>query len=95
MEALMTLVVDDAEFCRSLDTCPRRAQDQPIQVLRNGKPTGYFIFIEYHNLLQRVLASLRQTFHPSELPADLMSAVKNARMDARHNNLEALLDLPE
>ncbi len=34
----------------------------------------------------------RRVYRPNELPEDVLNAIKNARMDASHDHLNALLD---
>lgn len=87
----MTTAVAATEFCRNFGEYQRRVQREPIEVQSHGKTTGYFVSAEEYERLQRILAASRQAYHPNELPAPLMAAVKDARMDTRHAHLDDLL----
>jgi len=88
----MAKSVAATEFCRNFGEYQRRAQREPIEVRSHGKTTGYFVSADAYERFERVLAASRQTFLPSELPADLMAAIKESRMDAKHEALNTLLE---
>lgn len=84
--------VPATEFCRNFGEYQRRAQREPIQVQSHGKTTGYFVSADEFERFQRILSESRKSYHPSELPQDLLAAVKDARMEPRHAHLDNLLD---
>jgi PHD/YefM family antitoxin component YafN of YafNO toxin-antitoxin module len=88
----MTAVVAATEFRRNFATYQRRVQREPIEVRANEKVTGYYISAEDYERVERILAASRRPYHPSELPSHLMAAVRDARMDSRHEHLNALME---
>jgi PHD/YefM family antitoxin component YafN of YafNO toxin-antitoxin module len=88
----MAAVVAATEFCRNFATYQRQVQREPIQVRSHDKVTGYYISAEEYERVQRILALTRRAYHPSELPEHLKAAVRDARMGAEHDHLNALLD---
>jgi hypothetical protein len=88
----MTQAVAASEFCRRFGTFQRKAQAQPIEVQNHGSVTGYFISPEDFQTYQRLLAESRQALHPSELPSHLRQAISDAKVDSRHDSLNALMD---
>ncbi|HKW55700.1 MAG TPA: hypothetical protein VJO12_18580 [Stellaceae bacterium] len=80
------------EFRRRFSEYQRLVRREPIEVQAHDQTTGYFISPEDFAEYQRLLAASRQAYHPSELPEHLKHAVANARMDARHDHLNSLLD---
>lgn len=88
----MTAVVAATEFCRNFATYQRRVQREPIQVRSHEKVTGYYISAEDYGRIERILAASRRAYHPTELPPDLMAAVRAARMGPEHEYLNELMD---
>ena len=88
----MTVAVTSTEFCRNFATYQRRVQREPIQVRSHDKVTGYYISAEDYQRIEEILAASRRGYHPSELPQHLKAAVREVRMDERHNHLDALMD---
>jgi hypothetical protein len=80
------------EFRRKFSHYQRLVRREPIEVQAHDQTTGYFISPEDFAEYQRLLAAQRRAYHPSELPEHLKQAVANARMDARHDHLNSLLD---
>jgi len=80
------------EFSRRFSEYQRLVRREPIEVQAHEQTTGFFISPEEFAQYQRLLAASRQAYHPSELPEHLKQAVADARMDARHDHLNRLLD---
>lgn len=88
----MTAIVAATEFCRNFATYQRRVQREPIQVRSHDKVTGYYVSAEDFERIERILASSRQPYHPTELPAHLKAAIREARMASEHEHLNSLMD---
>jgi hypothetical protein len=88
----MTAVVTATEFCRNFASYQRSVQREPIEVRSHEKVTGYFVSAEDFARVAEILAASRRPYHPTELPAHLKVAIKDARMGAEHDHLNALLD---
>jgi len=84
--------VSAAEFGKSLLEYLGRAENEPIEVTSDGKIAGYFISADWYNQVQKIVAASRQALHPSGLPSHLQTAVCEAQMDPRHDQLNTLLD---
>jgi len=87
----MTASVAATEFCRNFATYQRRVQREPIQVLSHEKVTGYYVSAEDFARVEQILAASRRRYHPGELPAHLMDAVRSARMEPGHDHLNELM----
>ncbi|MEQ9330231.1 hypothetical protein [Thalassobaculum sp.] len=79
-------------FCRKFGSYQRKVQQGPIEVSSHGQVTGYFLSPEEFERYQMLSAAVRRAYHPSELPDHLKRAVQDARMDPKHDHLNALLD---
>jgi hypothetical protein len=88
----MTAVVTATEFVRNFSSYQRSVQVEPIEVRSHEKVTGYFLSAEAFDRVAQILAASRRRYHPSELPEHLKAAIKDARMGAEHEHLNALLD---
>jgi PHD/YefM family antitoxin component YafN of YafNO toxin-antitoxin module len=88
----MTAVASATEFSRNFAEYQRRAHREPIEVRHHDKTVGYYVSAEDFERVREILAASRQPYHPAELPEHLMAAVREARMDPRHDHLNALLD---
>lgn len=88
----MATTVPATDFCRNFGEYQRRVQREPIRVQSHGKVTGYFLSAEDFDRMQRILAEARKAYHPTELPAHLREAVKEARMGSEHAALDRLLE---
>jgi hypothetical protein len=88
----MTAVVTASEFRRNFAEHQRTVQREPIEVRHHEKVTGYFVSAETFERIGQILAASRRPYHPTELPAHLKEAIRDARMGAEHDHLNALLD---
>jgi prevent-host-death family protein len=83
------LKVSAAEFQRNIGRYQDLALRQPVAVTRNGRESCVLLSTEeYHRLKRRD----RQVFATSELPEDIVEAVRSSKMDARHQHLDDLLE---
>ena len=88
----MTAVATATEFTRNFAEFQRRVQREPIEIRSHEKVTGYFLSPEDFARVQAILAAARHPYHPAELPEHLQAAIRDARMGAEHDHLNALLD---
>ena len=87
----MTETVPASEFTRNFGRYRMIAQREPVAVSSHGEVTGYFISPVEYEALQR-FRTQRRSFATAELSAEQVEAVASARMDPRHDHLNALLD---
>ena len=83
--------VPASEFTRNFGRYQMLAQREPVAVTSHGRTTGYFIGAEDYEAFRRIMGN-RRTFATADLPEDKANAVSAARMDPRHDHLNALLD---
>ena len=83
--------VPAAEFTRNFGRYRMRAQREPVAVSSHGQITGYFVGAEDYEEFKRYRES-RRSFATVELPEEKAKAIGKSRMDARHANLDSLLD---
>ena len=69
-----------------------KAQREPAVITSYGRISGYFVSAHEYEELRRLREFERRVYRLKGLPANVMAAIKNARMDASHNHLNALLD---
>jgi prevent-host-death family protein len=82
------LKVSAAEFQRNIGRYQDLALRQPVAVTRNGRESCVLLSTEeYRRLMRRD----RQVFSTADAPEDVIEAVRNAKMDPRHNHLDDLL----
>ena len=80
--------VSSTEFGKEVGRYQDAALSQPVMVTRNGRDRTVMISAqEYHRLKRRD----RTVFATADLPAEVVEAVRHARMDPRHNHLDDLL----
>jgi hypothetical protein len=83
--------VPAAEFTRNFGRYRMLAQKQPIAVSSHGTITGYFVPPDEYEAFERYRAQ-RRSFATEDLPDATVAAIRAARMDPRHDSLNALLD---
>jgi hypothetical protein len=88
----MVDVVPASEFTRKFGQYRRMvAQREAVAVSSHGSITGYFIapgeYEEFRRFRER-----RRSFATAELPGEKVKAIGASRMDARHAQLDALLN---
>ena len=83
--------VPAAEFIRNFGRYRMLAQKGAVAVTSHGRITGYFVPPDEYEEFERFRAQ-RRSFATVELPEDKVRAIAAARMDPRHDHLDALLD---
>lgn len=87
----MTETVPASEFTRNFGRYRMIAQREAVAVSSHGQVTGYFISPVEYEALQKLRAQ-RRSFATAELTTEQVKAIASARMDPRHDHLDALLD---
>ena len=82
------LKVSAAEFQRNIGRYQDIALRQPVAVTRNGRESCVLLSTEEYARLKR---RDRQVFSTADMPEDLVEAVRNSKMDPRHDHLNELL----
>lgn len=80
--------VSATEFVKEVGRYQDAALSQPVMVTRNGRDRTVMISADEYQRLKR---RDRQVIATADLPAELVEAVRNAKMDPRHNHLDDLL----
>ena len=83
--------VPASEFTRNFGRYRMRAQREAIAVSSHGHVTGYFVGPEEYEEFKR-FREARRSFATAELPEEKVKEIGASRMDARHANLDKLLD---
>ena len=87
----MPHTVPAAEFARNFGRYKMQAQREAVPVSSNGTLAGYFVAPqEYEELLR--LRGLRRRFLTAELSDEEVDQITSARMDPRHDHLNALME---
>ena len=87
----MSDTVPAAEFARNFGRYKLQAQREAVPVSSNGTLAGYFVAPhEYEEMVK--LKARRRRFLTSELSDAEVEQIASARMDPRHDHLNALLD---
>jgi prevent-host-death family protein len=80
--------VSSTEFGKEVGRYQDAALTQPVVVTRNGRDRTVLISAEeYARLIRRD----RQVFGVGELPDETVEAIRNAKMDPRHDHLDDLV----
>ena len=87
----MAATVPASEFTRNFGRYRMRAQREAVAVSSHGQITGYFVGPEEYEEFRRHCEN-RRSFATVDLPPEKVAAIGAARMDARHNHLDAMLD---
>ncbi len=81
--------ISSTEFGKEVGRYQDLALSQPVVVTRNGRDRTVMISAEEYLRLKR---RDRQVFAAGELPDDLVDAISHSEMDARHKNLDKLIE---
>ncbi len=81
--------VTAADFARNFGQFREMAQREPVAITSHGRETCYLISAEEY---RRLKTRDRDVFDISDLPEDVIAAIRTARMDPRHDHLNALLE---
>jgi hypothetical protein len=85
-----TRAVPAAQFTRNFGHYKLLAQRKAIPVSSHGQLTGYFVASDEYQEFERFKAQ-RRSFATVDLGEEKIHAIAAARMDSRHNHLDALL----
>ncbi len=89
--ALMTkaIRISSAEFGKEIERYMDMARSQPVIVTCNGSDQTVIVSAEeYHRLKRRD----RRVFLTADASEEIVEAIRNLKMDPRHNHLDELLD---
>jgi hypothetical protein len=87
----MTETVPASEFTRNFGRYRMLAQREAIAVSSHGSITGYFVAPnDYEDFLR--FKTHRRSFDTRELSEEKIAAIAAARVDARHDHLNALMN---
>lgn len=81
--------VTSAEFQRTFGVLADKALLEPVAITKHGRDHLVVLSADEYRRLQR---RSRRVHLTAELPKDLFKEVQEARMDPRHDPLNALLD---
>jgi hypothetical protein len=87
----MGQTVPAAEFARNFGRYKMQAQREAVPVSSNGTLAGYFVSPHEYEELRR-LKGMRRSFDIADLSDEEFAVITSARMDKRHDHLNALLD---
>lgn len=83
--------VPASEFTRNFGRYRMLAQREPIPVSSHGEISGYFVRADqFEEFLKH--QSRRRVLKPEDLDDETIELLSNARVDPRHDHLDALLD---
>jgi PHD/YefM family antitoxin component YafN of YafNO toxin-antitoxin module len=84
--------VSATEFAKGFGRFKEAAQREPVAITSYGRVSGYFVSAREYEELRRLREFERRVCKLKGLPANVLKAIKNARMDVSHDHLNALLD---
>lgn len=84
--------VTATEFAKNFGRYREEAQRAPVEITSYGRTTGYFLSPHEFAELERLRAYERRVYRIEDVPADIVEAITNSRMDPRHDHLNVLLD---
>jgi hypothetical protein len=84
--------VPATEFARNFGRYREAVQREAIAVKSHDRITGYFVSPQDYEEFQRLKAMMPVARGVEELDADTLRALAASRMDARHADLDALMD---
>jgi prevent-host-death family protein len=76
------------QFQRKFGEYQHQARHEPVEITRHGRRELVLISAERYDWL---VAAARRSHAIEELPDSIVEAVRNARMDKRHNHLNKLM----
>jgi PHD/YefM family antitoxin component YafN of YafNO toxin-antitoxin module len=84
--------VTATEFARNFGRYREEAQREPVAITSHGRTSGYFVSPHEYAELERLCAYERRVYRIEELPENIAQAISEAKMDPKHEHLNALLD---
>lgn len=79
-------------FARAFGRFKEEAQREPVAITSHGRISGYFIPAAAFEEYQQLKARAAKAYRIDELPEETYDALRESRMDPRHDHLDALLD---
>ncbi|HEY2069792.1 MAG TPA: type II toxin-antitoxin system prevent-host-death family antitoxin [Rhizomicrobium sp.] len=76
------------QFQRKFGEYQHRAQHEPVEITRHGRRELVLMSAEHYDWMQ---AAIKRSHRIEELPDVIIEAVRNAKMDKKHNHLNKLL----
>jgi PHD/YefM family antitoxin component YafN of YafNO toxin-antitoxin module len=67
------------------------ARREPVAITSHGRTSGYFVSPHEYAELERLRAFERRVYRIEELPENIAQAISEAKMDPKHEHLNALL----
>lgn len=80
------------EFARNFGRYREIVQREAIAVTAHDRITGYFVSAHDYEEYQRLKAMMPLAVSVEDLDADTLRALGEAKMDKRHDELDALMD---
>ena len=80
------------EFARNFGRYREEAQREPVAVVTHNRVTGYFVSARDYDEYQRLKATVPTALAVEELDSATLKALAASRMDARHDQLDLLMD---
>lgn len=80
--------VSSTEFGKEPGRYQDTALNQPVMVTRNGRDRTVIISAEEYSRLKR---RDREVFSIEDMPQDLVDAVRESKMDPRHDHLNEII----
>ena len=84
--------VPATEFAKRFSRYRQAAQREPVAVTHHGRVTEVLISKDDHDEYMRLKSMQTRAFWTRELSAETLAAIAGARMDPRHDHLDALMD---
>jgi len=84
-----TIHITASEFQKSFGAISDKALREPVTITKQGRDHLVVLSADEYKRLKR---RDRKVYTAGELPDELFEALKTAKMDSRHNHLNALLE---
>jgi len=84
--------VTATEFIKSFGRLNFEAQREPIAVTNHGHVTGYYISSHEYEELQKIKATMRNSYTINTMPEELYQEIITSRVNPAFSNLDSLLD---
>lgn len=86
------LEIPATEFAKRFSRYRETAQREPVAVTHHGRVTEVLISKHDYDEYMRLKSLATRAIMVTELSDDAVKAIAEARMDPRHNHLNALMD---
>jgi hypothetical protein len=84
--------VTAGDFTHNFGRYKMEAQNKAVPVTSHGTLVGYFVGVREYQDWQRLKSRRRRVFRTENLSDEEFEAIASARMDPRHDHLNAMLD---